>query len=203
MTYPHQQYLAERPDGHTLDGIPGDCFRTCVGILLDTNPETLPHFVMHGAKWWDVTRRTIRQITDGAYDLNTFTPSPWPLWNEPDQIDGWQRLAIATGPSPRGPFPHCVVIDSITGDFVHDPHPSGDGLAGPIVQVDLLVPLYDPAPAEPIALPAGPLDRVAALIGAGQLHACSRSGKPMTKADAAVLLEFHELPSNQPPKENR
>lgn len=152
-TYPHQRYLAERPDGHMLDGTPGDCFRTCVAILLEVDPQSLPHFVMHGDRWWDVTRRTIRQITDGAYDLNTFTPSPWPLWTDSEGISPWQQLAIASGPSPRGPFQHCVVIDSITGDLIHDPHPSGAGLAGPITQVDLLVPPYEPDPADPIALP--------------------------------------------------
>jgi hypothetical protein len=47
-TYPSQQYLAERPDGHTLEGIPGDCYRVCLAILLDVEVARVPHVVMHG-----------------------------------------------------------------------------------------------------------------------------------------------------------
>lgn len=159
MTYPHQLYLAERPDGHTLDGIPGDCYRVCVAVLLDVDPESLPHFVMFGPSCDDVTRRTVREVRPG-WDLVWLMPSPWPPYDDPANAAECQQLAIATGPSPRGPFLHCVVIDAITGDLVHDPHPSGAGLAGEIVCIDALVPAYEPAPAEPIPLPAAQPSRV-------------------------------------------
>lgn len=45
------------------------------------------------------------------------------------------------------------------------------------------------------------VERIRPLIESGAIRACTRSGKPMTEGDAAVLLEFHELLSNQPPKE--
>lgn len=192
MTYPTQRYLAARPDGHTLDGIPGDCYAACIAILLDVPLDDLPHFVMHGDRWWDLTRRTVRDLRPGL-DIQCFTPSPWPLYDDPDALDPSQRLCVATGPSPRGPFLHCVVIDSITGDLVWDPHPSRDGLAGDITLVDLLVPAYDPAPADPIALPAAPartaLDRVARMQAAGQMRVC-RQTRPLSEADAQVLVEF-------------
>ena len=35
---------------------------------------------------------------------------------------------ILNGGSPRGEFAHCVVADAATGDIVHDPHPSRDGI---------------------------------------------------------------------------
>lgn len=51
------------------------------------------------------------------------------------------------------------------------------------------------------------LERIRPLIESGAIRACTRSGKPMTEGDAAVLLKFHELLSKQPasnptPKEN-
>lgn len=153
MTYPTQQYLAQRPDGHTLDGIPGDCYRICVAILLDVPVASIPHFVMHRSSWWHVTRRTVREVRPG-WDIECFLPTPWPLWEEPSGIAECQRFAIATGPSPRGPFPHCIVIDSVTGDEVWDPHPSRAGLAGVIEQVDVLIRPYEPDPERPISLPA-------------------------------------------------
>jgi hypothetical protein len=153
-TYPSQQYLAERPDGHTLEGIPGDCYRVCLAILLDVEVARVPHVVMHRSSWWDVTRRTVRELRPG-WDITCVEPSPWPVYDNGDP-DAWaecQRLVVATGPSPRGPFPHCVIIDALTGDLVHDPHPSRGGLAGDIELIDLLVGEYNPPPAQPIPLP--------------------------------------------------
>lgn len=153
MTFPHQRYLAQRPDGHTLDGIPGDCYRTCVAIVVGLERDEVPHFVMFGSSCDDLTRRWVRETFPGN-DLGWYLPSPWPLFEDVDQRDELQRYAVATGPSPRGRFPHCVVVDAVTGDLVHDPHPSGAGLAGDWTCIDLIVPEYDPAPAEPIALAA-------------------------------------------------
>lgn len=149
--FPHQRFLAGRPDGHTLDGVPGDCYRVCVAILLDLPVDQVPHFVMFGTSCDDVVRRFVRDVAPGS-DLGWYLPTPWPLVH-PEAAGFLQRYAIATGPSPRGPFPHCVVVDATTGDFVHDPHPSGDGLVGDITFVDMIVPAYEPPPAAPIALP--------------------------------------------------
>lgn len=160
-SYPHQAYLAQRPDGRTLDGTPGDCYRTCVAILVDQDRDAVPHAVLFGDSCDDVIRRHVRATRPG-WDLGWYLPTPWPLYADPDQAAPCQQLAIATGPSPRGPFLHCVVVDAFTGDLVHDPHPSGAGLAGDITTIDVLVPAYDPPPADPIALPAGPSSRRAA-----------------------------------------
>lgn len=154
MTFPTQRYLAERPDGHTRDGMPGDCFRVCLAILLDVDVDLVPHVVMFGDSWWHETRRTVRSLRPG-WDIGCYTPSPWPLYLQPERMAPCQRLVVATGPSPRGEFMHCVVIDAIDGTLVWDPHPSRDGLAGDIESIDALVPVYDPEPDPPIALTAG------------------------------------------------
>jgi hypothetical protein len=46
---------------------------------------------------------------------------------------------LATGPSPRGDYNHVVIWQD--GRCVHDPHPSGDGLAGDPIEFDLLTPI--------------------------------------------------------------
>lgn len=192
MSYPTQRYTAERPDGHTLDGTPGDCFAACIAVLLDVDLEQIPHFVMHGDHWWDVTRRTVRELRPG-WDLTCAMPSPWPPYL--GDVEEWvecQHLAIATGPSPRGGFMHCVVIDTVTGEMVWDPHPSRAGLAGDIVELDLLVTAYDPAPADPIALPPAPptaLERVAAMQAAGAVRLC-RQTKPISEHEAQLIADF-------------
>jgi len=47
--------------------------------------------------------------------------------------------AIASGQSPRGDWLHAVVAHY--GAQVHDPHPSRDGLAGPVIDWCVLVPV--------------------------------------------------------------
>ena len=153
MSYEHQRYLAERPDGHTLDGIPGDCYRTCLAVVVDLPRDEVPHFALFGSSCDDYTRRWVRDRFPG-WDIGWYVPA-WPPFENPEAIDPvLQRFVVATGPSPRGPFLHCVVIDSHSGDLVHDPHPSGAGRAGDIVCVDAIVPAYDPPPEEPVALPS-------------------------------------------------
>lgn len=147
MRYESQRYLAERPDGHTLDGTPGDCYRTALAAVVSLARDEVPHFAQYH-RFDDAVRRWVRDTFEG-YDLGWYLPTPWPLVESPSPI---QQLAIATGPSPRGDWMHCVVIDAVTGDLVHDPHPSGEGLAGDITCIDLLVPTYDPAPEAAIAL---------------------------------------------------
>lgn len=145
MTPADQRYLAERPDGHTRDGVPGDCYAACWASLLDVPLDDVPHFALFGHGWEDVLRRWLRA---GGLDS---------MWRAPVggkvELEGTLNLqGIATGPSPRGRWTHCVVVDLLTLETLHDPHPSRAGLAGPPVFVDLIVAPYDPPPAEPIAL---------------------------------------------------
>lgn len=127
-----------RNDGHAADGTPGDCFRACLAMLLGVDLTDVPHVVSY-VSWWDLTRRTVGELLPG-FDVGCYAPE-FPLYP-----DAEPRLVIASGPSPRGPFAHAVIVDARTGDLVHDPHPSRAGLAV-IEDVIALVPPYAPPPA--------------------------------------------------------
>lgn len=148
-----QRVLADptRGDGHAADGTPGDCFRACLAMLADVDYELAPHAVMH-LSWYERAREFIREHVPGG-DLQCYN------WDGTTDLYGvgGGRHVIATGPSPRGNFKHCVMADSATGEILHDPHPSRAGLLA-IELVDAIVPLNDPAnlPMAPmLALPVG------------------------------------------------
>ncbi len=144
-----QTILAARPDGHAADGTPGDCFRACLAMLADVELTDAPHAVIY-LSWFSVARRFIRDVHIGSDLLCYEWDGSFDLYG-----DGVERPVIATGPSPRGPFKHCVIANSVTGEVVHDPHPSRAGLKG-IELVDAIVPLAADNPA---------LDPVLALTG--------------------------------------
>lgn len=144
----------------------GDCWRTCIAMLLDLPVEEVPHFV------------------DLYYDADEVATDRWPAFKgswvrvpayaaatqvwlrerglEMSSYDGppgdYTGFAIATGPSPRGDFSHAVVVytvpletrPSATGiglDVVQadwrpaaDPHPSNDYLAGPPTEFAVIQP---------------------------------------------------------------
>lgn len=145
-----QTIFADRPDGHSAAGIPGDCFRACLAMLAGTALEDAPHAVLY-VSWFDVARRFIREHLPGL-DLLCYD------WDGSSSLyrDGVARPVIAGGPSPRGPFHHAVIANSVDGSLWHDPHPSRAGLLA-IDSAIALVPLADGNPAlpEPLALTAG------------------------------------------------
>lgn len=144
----------------------GDCWRTCIAMLLDLPPEEVPHFV------------------DLYYDADEFTTDRWPAFVGTQvrvprwaaECQAWLRerglemstydgppgdytgFAIATGPSPRGDFSHAVVVYTVQMDIQHspdgtrldalpaewrpaaDPHPSNDYLAGPPTEFAVIKP---------------------------------------------------------------
>lgn len=107
-----------RTDGHTDDGIPGDCWRSALASLLDLEPEEVPHFALYRS-WWPETRRWLQ---GRGLDL---------VYIEA----GEQRLELVEadlpvmvgGRSPRGDFGHAVV-GTVGGQLVWDPHPSRAGI---------------------------------------------------------------------------
>lgn len=146
MKYLTQRIVAdpERGDGHAADGTPGDCFRTCLAMLTDADYEEVPHAVQY-LSWYSVARRFVRERFPGA-DLQCFE------WDGSFDLygDGAGRMVIATGPSPRGDFKHCVIANAATGEIVHDPHPSRAGLTR-IELADAIVPVSaDNLPLEPV-----------------------------------------------------
>jgi hypothetical protein len=136
---PTQRYTASlrRRDGHTIDGVPGDCFRTAIACLLGRDRDDVPHFGLR-LSWWEETRRWIR-ANDGRdlYYVDGEHPEHWDLI--PGGV-GDDALVLIGGPSPRGPFKH-VCVGRRDGSLVWDPHPSRDGLAQ-VVEFFVLGPAY-------------------------------------------------------------
>ena len=144
-----QRLLADpkRNDGHTADGTPGDCYRTCLAILADTSYKQAPHAALY-LSWFNEARRFIQMNVPGS-DLQCFD------WDGSFDLygDGQHRLVIATGPSPRGDFLHCVIADAVTGEILHDPHPSRAGLTR-IETADAITPFGDRRNLPMTAIPA-------------------------------------------------
>ena len=121
-----QRYTASlrRRDGHTIDGIPGDCFRSALACLLGRHRDEVPHFALY-LNWWEEIRRWMRS-NDGRdlYYVDAAEPDHW------DMIPGGTdegALVMVGGPSPRGPFGH-VCVGRRDGTVLWDPHPSRAGL---------------------------------------------------------------------------
>lgn len=137
-----------RGTGHDANGEAGDCLRACVASMLDVRDMTsIPNFAAvgddHDWGWWIALRTWARKHQGDFASARV----QWPI----AYIGEHHRTVIATGPSPRGDWPHCVLVNTETGELVHDPHPSHAGLAGPISDVFAYVDPYEPGPAEQVA----------------------------------------------------
>ena len=109
-----QEFLSD-PD----NGVLGDCWRACIATILGLPGSVVPHFVRdHGDEWLEATEDWL--VANGHPRLYYF-PTRFPI------TDLLRPFVILVGPSPRG-VAHAVVADADTGEMVHDPHPSRDGL---------------------------------------------------------------------------
>ncbi|WP_319456884.1 MULTISPECIES: hypothetical protein [unclassified Mycobacterium] len=126
-TFVDQEHLHDPATG-TI----GDCWRAGIASVLGCPIVDVPHFVRDypnqegdtTARWFDETQRWLTEhhgVTIVYYD-------------QPDAVRAECRLQrsafpfiLIDGYSPRG-VAHVVVGDAITGEVVHDPHPSRDGL---------------------------------------------------------------------------
>jgi hypothetical protein len=140
-----QTILAERPDGHSAAGLPGNCLQTAVASLLELEVDQVPHFALY-VDWFAAMRRWAR---DRGGD---FTYFPFPVPEEHAEAwascQRWGRehsaYVILGGPSPRGPFGH-VVVGTVDLETVHDPHPSRAGITA-VEDAILYCQPYDPPP---------------------------------------------------------
>ena len=123
----------------------GDCLRTCVAMILDLEPQHVPHFVQEYLRYPDAQMRTWPGFEDQLVTVPRWAAAcqGW-LRNRGFQMatfggppEGYTGWAIATGPSPRGDFSHAVVVYTVSKDDggyewrnAADPHPSNDYLAG-------------------------------------------------------------------------
>lgn len=104
----------------------GDCFATCVAMVLDLDQDEVPNFCAAGDDWWDqfqawLAERGLVAIQVRIHDASaTCTVVPG-------------VPVIVTGPSPRGPWEHSVVwfLDEGLAEQGFDPNPAGGFLAGP------------------------------------------------------------------------
>jgi hypothetical protein len=119
----------------------GDCLAACVASLLDLPLSDVTNFALSddGALGWFLElRRFLARVGYGC----------WVWFGAAGHVGVGSEgtLAIALGPSPRGDFPHAVVVrmEEVGLRVIHDPHPSRLGLAGPATEL-LLLHRLDPA----------------------------------------------------------
>lgn len=119
MTYIDQRIFADpkRNDGHSAEGVPGDCIRTTVANLTDLPYEEIPHFALYKS-WWATMRRWARAR---GFDFICLLPEDAEHFLDPGD------LFLGSGPSPRGDFWHVALYNGNL-ELVHDPHPSRKGL---------------------------------------------------------------------------
>lgn len=112
-------------------GRPGDCLRACIASVLKHPRDQVPHFV-EVDDWQTAAGQYV--IAHG-YDLAMVQPPRFGLFRS-------SVAAIAIGKSPRKGL-HAVVVDPHTGELLHDPHPSRDGLSMPPISLLILTPSVD------------------------------------------------------------
>jgi len=113
---------------------PGDCWRTALACLIQVPRDEVPHFIheypghrvgprgtLSTPWWWLKSVEWVEQQRPG-FTLENYAPR-FPVYDG----DGPSRVIIS-GQSPRGDWLHAVIVDSVTGEMVHDPHPSGAGV---------------------------------------------------------------------------
>lgn len=113
-------------DHNPSEGRIGDCFRACLASLLELPIDDVPapEAYDNAAAWWRVYRDWLR-ARGLAILTHTEDEAIWRDWFVRTQGDVYH---IASGPSPRHPgTDHSVVMRNDV--MVHDPHPSGVGLA--------------------------------------------------------------------------
>lgn len=116
-----------------------DCWIACLASLTGLPPESFPQppedLSADGAERMAYTNAVRRFLIERGWLLTTT----------------WQHVpagyAIAGGPSPRNEDGHAVVTHA--GEVVHDPHPSRDGVAGPVEEYEVLIPLVRSAEGSP------------------------------------------------------
>jgi len=104
-----------------FDDILGDCFRACVASILEFPIEEMPNFweqTQDVSEFWKMNNGWLME-NKGLRCLH-FQLSP------EDKHVVEDLLCVACAKSPRGDSDHAVVWQN---GLLHDPHPSGAGLA--------------------------------------------------------------------------
>jgi hypothetical protein len=132
---PVHQTLFGGPDGPT-EAI-GNCYPACLASLLELDLADVPHVYQLHRDTEAALDETLRFLHGKGYTSICYDWAPWVNRYAPG------ALVILSGKSPRGDFSHAVIGEvTATGwRLVHDPHPSGAGIAGEPTHVELLVQL--------------------------------------------------------------
>lgn len=134
MRAQHQKFKHD-PDNDIF----GDCHRTAIAMLLDMDRDLVPHFGFRARgdiEFHDRVDDWLESI--GMTQISvccTGNLSQDSVLDHVDAMNGPGLVFLLGGKSPRGDFNHTVVAGD--GRMLLDPHPSGDGLAGPCVPSDL------------------------------------------------------------------
>lgn len=110
----------------------GNCLQASFASLLGMPLDDVPHFAaISGPDWWPAIFRFIHESSDGKLQL-CLRPLRFPVYGEDDTpADRLRGYVIGVGPSPRGDWDHAVILDAITGELIHDPHPTDkQGIGG-------------------------------------------------------------------------
>lgn len=102
-------------------GTVGDCWRACIASMLGRPRADVPHFVARPETefdWLEQTQHWLR--AEYGQELH-YVMAKFPVEKSCSQY------VIIVGRSPRG-LGHAVLASAATGELVHDPHPSRDGL---------------------------------------------------------------------------
>ena len=121
-------------DQQHIDPKTGDCFATCVASLLDLPRDEVPNFMLAGPgeEWWMELQRWLgnRGLQCAVTKVEVRRP----------ETGYW----IGSGRSPRGNYHHAVIM--LGDDIAHDPHPSRDGLDGPVKFCYWITPISEETP---------------------------------------------------------
>ena len=130
MSVPAQVCRVQLPTVDDPQG--GECMRACLATLAGCTLSKVPaiDYTDDPSPYWNAIRAWLRETRNLALYINTSPrrPPAAPI--------------IAGGPSPRGvEAGHAVVIWGATGEVLHDPHTSRDGIPH-ADELYLLLPLY-------------------------------------------------------------
>ena len=120
------------PVFQTKFGEGGNCFSACLASLFDLPIDAVPNFFEtcgnEEAAWWDGVRNWLRPRGLGVMSLEL---------KSTENLKFFEGYFIVCGKSSRG-LNHATIWKD--GVMVHDPHPSGTGIAEPSM-LDMLYPL--------------------------------------------------------------
>ena len=102
---------------------PGDCLRAALATIYGLTPLLVPHFAEFDD--WHAGMETWRK---GLSYLEVLVGDDWlRLARLASSLE--HHLFVGIGASPRS-GKHAVVYTTVTGEMVHDPHPSRLGIVG-------------------------------------------------------------------------